>query len=130
MEHLRYPEDLFKVQRYQYARYHVTDPSDFYQGNNRWEVPEDPNSRGHLQPPYRLFVNQPTESTADADEVWSLTSIFVPYGKNNLAAFVSVDSDATDPENYGKMRVLELADTADAGPGPDRQRVRRRPGRP
>ena len=42
MEHLRYPEDLFKAQRYQFARYHVTDPGDFYQGNDRWEVPEDP----------------------------------------------------------------------------------------
>ena len=42
MEHLRYPEDLFKVQRYQFARYHVTDAGDCYQGNNRWEVPQDP----------------------------------------------------------------------------------------
>ena len=42
LEHLRYPEDLFKVQRYQFARYHVTDAGDFYQGNDRWEVPEDP----------------------------------------------------------------------------------------
>ena len=25
LPHLRYPEDMFKVQRYQYARYHVTD---------------------------------------------------------------------------------------------------------
>jgi uncharacterized protein len=111
MSHLRYPEDLFKVQRYQYARYHVENPTDFYNGNNRWEVPEDPNSRGNLQPPYRLFVND--ESGSD---VWSLTSNFVPYGKNNLAAFVSVDSDATDSESYGTMRVLALADSQAQGP--------------
>ncbi len=43
MEHLRYPEDMFKVQRYQYARYHVTDEVDWYNGNNRWSVTEDPN---------------------------------------------------------------------------------------
>jgi uncharacterized membrane protein (UPF0182 family) len=120
MSHLRYPEDLFKVQRYQYARYHVTDPTLFYNGNNRWDVPVDPNLGGHLQPPYRLFVNQSgAGNTADADgEVWSLTSNFVPRGKSNLAAFVSVDSDATDPENYGKIRVLELSDdTQTDGPG-------------
>ena len=30
------------MQRYQFARYHVTDADDFYQGNDRWEVPKDP----------------------------------------------------------------------------------------
>ena len=61
MEHLRYPEDLFKVQRYQFARYHVTEAHDFYQGNNRWEVPQDPEAPGNYQPPYRMFVEQPGE---------------------------------------------------------------------
>lgn len=115
MSHLRYPEDLFKVQRYQYARYHVTDPSDFYQGNNRWEVPVDPNNSRHLQPPYRFFVGHGSDS--DRTESWSLTSDFVPYGKSNLAAFVSVDSDATDMDNYGKIRVLEITDPNAEGPG-------------
>ncbi len=107
ISHLRYPEDLFKVQRYQFARYHVKDPKDFYQGSNRWAVPEDPYAAGRLQPPYRLFVNPPGSKRAD-EQVYSLTSVYVPSGKSNLAAFVSVDSDATDPDNYGKMRVLQL----------------------
>lgn len=118
MAHLRYPEDMFKVQRYQYARYHVTDPVDFYNGNNRWQVPEDPNSPDHLQPPYRMFVNQGGGTGAAVDDVWSLTSNFVPYSKNNLAAFVSVSSDATDEENYGKINVLQLADTDTPAQGP------------
>ena len=136
LEHLRYPEDLFKVQRYQYARYHVTDPGDFYQGNNRWEVPRDPNADSSLQPPYRLFTGEdgaepaqdPTgDSAADAPEadttnadgsgkVWSLTSVFVPFDKENLASFVSVNSDATSAD-YGKMTVLELQDPNAPGPG-------------
>lgn len=115
VEHLRYPEDMFKVQRYQYARYHVTNETDWYQGNNRWEVPSDPNSTANLQPPYRLFVDDPASETAE-DEVFSLTSTFVPYNKNNLSAFVSVNSDATSAD-YGKMSVLELADQSAKGPG-------------
>jgi uncharacterized membrane protein (UPF0182 family) len=115
LDHLRYPEDLFKVQRYQFARYHVTDSGDFYQGNNRWEVPEDPDVKGHLQPPYRLFVDQPT-GDAGSRGTFSLTSVFTPYRKHNLAAFVSVDSDATSP-TYGQMRVLQLPDTTTPGPG-------------
>ena len=122
MDHLRYPEDLFKVQRYQFARYHVTDSGDFYQGNNRWEVPEDPDVDNHLQPPYRLFVDQPAE-TGGSRSTFSLTSVFTPYRKSNLAAFVSVDSDATSP-TYGQMRVHAAAGHDDAGSRPDRQRVR------
>ena len=112
MAHLRYPEDLFKAQRYQFARYHVTDPGDFYQGNDRWEVPEDPEVGGQYQPPYRMFVNQP-EGGGDA---FSLTSVFVPRGKNNLAAFVSVNSDATT-DDYGSMNVLQLPNEQTPGPG-------------
>ena len=46
VSHLRYPEDLFKVQRYQFARYHVTDPATFYQKNAWWEVPDRPRASG------------------------------------------------------------------------------------
>ena len=42
MAHLRYPEDLFKVQRNMLAKYHVTDPAAFYGGQDFWTVPPDP----------------------------------------------------------------------------------------
>jgi uncharacterized membrane protein (UPF0182 family) len=113
LDHLRYPKDLFQVQRYQFARYHVVDAGDFYQGNNRWQVPEDPYAKGRFQPPYRLFVGDPDTS----DETFSLTSVYVPFNKNNLASFVSVDSDATDPDRYGTMQVLELTNDQTPGPG-------------
>lgn len=112
-EHLRYPEDLFKVQRFQLARYHVTDPSDWYQSNNRWEVPEDPYAQRTFQPPYRLFVDSPT--VAGEDEKFALTSVYTPFRRENLASFVSVDSDATS-EDYGTMRVLELPNEQTPGP--------------
>jgi uncharacterized membrane protein (UPF0182 family) len=114
LDHLRYPEDLFKVQRYQFARYHVTDADDFYQGNNRWAVPEDPYAKGSYQPPYRLFVNEGDSTT---NQGFSLTSVYVPNGKSNLAAFVSVGADASDPEEYGRMRVLQLPNEQTSGPG-------------
>ncbi len=118
LDHLRYPEDLFKVQRYQYARYHVTDPSQWFQGNDRWEVPEDPNNAGNLQPPYRMFTNKPVadENTpVSPEQTWSLTSTFVPFDRKNLAAFVSVDSDASS-DTYGQMRVIDVLDDQTQGP--------------
>ncbi len=41
--HLRYPEDLFRVQRSVYATYHVEDPHAFYSNEDVWAVPTEPN---------------------------------------------------------------------------------------
>ncbi len=118
MAHLRYPEDLFKVQRYQFARYHVTDANDWYESNDRWVVPQDPYAPSQLQPPYRMFVDVPDSVTkAPTGSTYSMTSVYVPNKRQNLVAFMAVDSDATDPENYGKIRVLRSPAQNIAGPG-------------
>ena len=109
LEHLRYPDDLFKVQRYQFQRYHETDARDWYDGSTRWEVPKDPEVDTRLQPPYRLFAD------SGDGETYLLTSVYVPREKDNLASFVSVNSDATS-EDYGKISVLELPNERTDGP--------------
>ena len=40
--HLRYPEDLFRIQTTSWAKYHVTEADSFYQGNDFWDVARDP----------------------------------------------------------------------------------------
>src|SRR5699024_393664 len=59
MAHLRYPEDMFKVQRQILTSYHVTDPHTFYNGSEQWKVPQDPISSTSSQPPYYLTVKLP-----------------------------------------------------------------------
>ena len=55
MAHLRYPQDMFKVQRELLARYHVTDPAQFYSGSDAWQVPDDPTTKdSKAVPPYYL----------------------------------------------------------------------------
>ncbi|QYJ05712.1 UPF0182 family protein [Nocardioides panacisoli] len=115
LEHLRYPEDLFKAQRYQLAKYHVTNPAAWYGGTDLWEVPSDPEASQSLQPPYRLFTRDVTEED-DSGTNWTLTSSFVPDDRNILAAYVQVDSDATSP-TFGEMQVLEMSDNNVPGPG-------------
>ncbi len=116
LEHLRYPVDLFKVQRDVLQRYHVTDAQTFYEDGERWKVPEDPTapaSSGALQPPYYLSTARPGET----DPKFSVTSVYLPNSRQNLAAFVSVNSEATDAENFGKMQILQLpSDTQIPGP--------------
>ncbi len=113
LDHLRYPEDIFKVQRDILNSYHVTDPGTFFQGSDRWELPEDPSASasGTLQPPYYLSVQMPgTQGPA-----FSLTSVYTPKGRENLAAFVAVNSVPSDPE-YGKFAILRS--TSDRIDGP------------
>ena len=111
LEHLRYPEDMFKVQRYQLGAYHVLDAGDFYEANDRWEVPTDPNNPTSLQPPYRLSV-----PSSDGPDMFSLTSVYTPVNRENLAAFVSVDADAVE-DSYGTIRVKRLSSSSQI-PGP------------
>ena len=42
MSHVRYPSDLFKMQRAVLGRYHVTDPTSFYSREDAWTTPNDP----------------------------------------------------------------------------------------
>ncbi len=116
LEHLRYPVDLFKVQRDVLQRYHVTNAQVFYEDGERWKVPEDPAAAGNsnaLQPPYYLSTARPGEETPK----FSVTSVYLPNSRQNLAAFVSVNSEATDTANYGKMQILQLpSDTQIQGP--------------
>ena len=118
-QHLRYPEDLFKVQRHILAQYHVTVPQDFYKGTDRWEVPEDPADAANKQPPYRLSVQLPSDKQNSDDSetfassespTFSLTSVYVPTNRSNLASFISVNSDATS-DDYGRIRILRLPDS-------------------
>ena len=114
LAHLRYPVDLFKVQRDVLQRYHVKDAQTFYEDGERWKVPEDPASKNQqLQPPYYLSITQPGESAPN----FALTSVYLPNSRQNLASFVSVNSEASDKANYGKFQILQLpSDTQIPGP--------------
>jgi uncharacterized membrane protein (UPF0182 family) len=113
LQHMRYPEDLFKVQRNMLATYHVTNPKTFYEGSDKWNVPQDPTDPARTQPPYRLSVRTPS---GGPEPVFSLTSVYVPQKRQNLAAFISVDADAAR-EDYGTMRILRLPGNTQI-PGP------------
>lgn len=115
MQHLRYPQDYYKVQRKILAKYHVTNPSDWIANNDQWEIPNDPiETKNKLkQPPYYLTVRMPGEDQGR----FRLSSVYVPNGRQNIAAFTAVDSDPTS-KNYGQMRILKVpAKTQIDGPG-------------
>ncbi|MFF1747874.1 UPF0182 family membrane protein [Streptomyces mirabilis] len=104
MDHLRYPQDLFKVQRELLTRYHVKDAQTFLSGSEVWQVPDEPtNKSGDAVPPYYLSMKMPDQQA----QTFSLTTTFTPNGRDNLSAFMSVDSEA-GTSDYGKIRILKL----------------------
>ncbi|MFI9006830.1 UPF0182 family protein [Actinosynnema sp. NPDC053489] len=121
-EHLRYPEDLFKVQREMLSEYHVDNPRDFYSGVSFWSVPSDPTidnattveaqqqgvqQQRDRQPPFYVLAGDPT---GDANKVsFQLTSALVRLNREFMASYVTVRSD---PDNYGKISVLTLNNEA------------------
>jgi uncharacterized membrane protein (UPF0182 family) len=126
MSHVRYPEDLFKVQRELLGRYHVTDPSKFYNNTDAWTVPNDPTSSAEVkQPPYYLSLQMPGQDKT----AFSLTTSFIPQSvkgtesRNVLYGFMAADADAGNQKGvkapgYGKLRLLALpTDTQVPGPG-------------
>lgn len=115
LEHIRYPEDMFRVQREILSSYHVQTAAAFYGGQDFWRVPRDPSTFGAnagAQPPYYLTLQMPGEAKPE----FALTTPFVPRGgRENLSAFAVVNSDAGP--NYGKITVLQLPRSTNvAGP--------------
>ncbi len=133
MSHLRYPEDLFKVQRQLLGRYHVDDPQAFFSGSEQWRVPADPTGESSnsqaFQPPYYLTLQMPDQSAP----TFSLTSAYVPAQgqqaqRNNLTGFLAVDADAgtragTKRPGYGALRLLELPDDTNVSGPPQVQQA-------
>src|SRR5699024_8518868 len=107
MSHLRYPNDLFKVQRELMAQYHLTAAATFYTGSDFWRVPNDPTEKGDIkQPPYYLTPAMPKEEEAN----FSLTSSFIldDNQRNVLTGFMAVDSepgnkDGEIADDYGNI---------------------------
>ena len=110
LPHLRYPQDLFEVQRQILAKYHVENPQSFYGGQNFWTVPNDPTGTGSAgtlnQPPYYLTMTMPGYH----QPAFSLTTTLAQKARPNLAAYMAVESNPQS--GYGVIRILQLPQAA------------------
>ncbi|GAB3616666.1 UPF0182 family protein [Okibacterium endophyticum] len=126
MSHVRYPSDMFKVQRQILGKYHVVDAGQFYSRTDQWTTPNDPQSSGDsvsLQPPYYLTLQMPGQESP----AFSLFSTFIPPGageasRNVLTGYLAADANAGSTagekaESYGTLRLLTLTGD-DTVPGP------------
>jgi uncharacterized membrane protein (UPF0182 family) len=137
--HLRYPEDLFRIQTAAYARYHLADPDDFFAQDDAWRVARDPGTAGadpstqvtneqgqvtgaqaaRIAPYYQLLQlpNESGEVSAEAEMV--LMRPYVPFSEDDQSQLLTAFMAARmDPDNYGELVVYEMppGDLPD-GPG-------------
>ncbi len=111
--HVRYPEDLFRIQRDLYTTYHMTEVQSFYQKEDKWMIPLDPtpqtDSGGEVvagagsrrMQPYYVIMRLPGAK----QEEFLLMTPFTPLRTQNLAAWMAAKCD---PENYGQLLVYRF----------------------
>ena len=139
--HLRYAEDLFRVQTEVWGRYHVEDTQNFYQRASEWSVSQDPGRTGEgaanlavvdssgfrigttrmRMAPYRTMVALPDGEDAE----FVIMRAFVPLDKDDarkeLAAFMVGRSDG---DSYGELVVYRPPSSNFDGPALAEERIR------
>lgn len=110
-EHLRYPEDLFRLQTQAYLRYHISDARQFYQKEDQWDIPTEIfGSTEQWVRPYYVIARIP----GGQSEEFMLIMPFVPLNRTNAISWLAARSDG---EHYGKLVSFRFPSTGSV-PGP------------
>ena len=100
--HVRYPEDIFRVQTQLYATYHMTNPQVFYNKEDQWQIPFLEIGQNSVpMTPYYTVMKLPGESKPEFIQMLP----FTPRAKDNLAAWIAARSDGA---HYGKLFVYQF----------------------
>jgi uncharacterized membrane protein (UPF0182 family) len=100
--HIRYPDDLYRVQTALYTTYHMDAPEDFYHREDQWQIPTVTDSAGAVPFMRHIVMRLPEEPNAE----YIYMVPFTPRGKDNLAAWMVARNDGAE---YGKLRVYRLS---------------------
>lgn len=133
LDHLRYPEDLFRVQSDVFTRYHVVDSRVFYNNGAPWQIARDPSTTATQQlrasfpadnrpmTPYYLLMQLPGEE----DLSYLLLQPFTAATRPNMVSFMVAKSDI---DSYGELVAFELPrDSFVDGPGQIGARINQEP---
>lgn len=102
--HLRYPEDLFRIQTAIFSRYHMDDPTVFYNNSDLWDIPAQAELiAGESQPmePYYIIMKLP----GGQREEFILMLPFIRAGKLNMVSWMCAKCDEPD---YGRLIVYQF----------------------
>lgn len=101
-KHLRYPEDLFRVQADLFATYHMAEPEIFYHREDQWQQPvlskAEEDATSFLR---HMIMRLPGEPKAE----FIFMVPFTPRGKDNLASWMVARNDG---DAYGQLVVYRF----------------------
>ena len=141
VEHLRYAEDLFRIQTELWGAYHVDDTENFYQRASEWAVSQDPGRTGEgardlvlvdeqgirigtrdmRMAPYRTMLDLPGSDETE----FVILRAFVPLdeqdARKELAAYIVGRSD---DEHYGELVLYRPPTSNFDGPALSEERIR------
>jgi uncharacterized membrane protein (UPF0182 family) len=107
-KHIRYPEDLFRIQALQYRAYHMDAREVFYNREDLWQFPREPTahdddggSNATRMAPYYIMMRLPGDPRAES----FLMLPMVPSQRENMIAWLAARCDRPD---YGKLIVYEF----------------------
>ena len=99
---MRYPYDLFMVQAYKYATFHMEDPQVFYNQEDLWNIPKEVYAGSEqAMDAYYIIMKLPAEDR----EEFLLMLPFTPNNKDNMISWLAARSDMP---NYGKLLVYKF----------------------
>jgi uncharacterized membrane protein (UPF0182 family) len=102
--HIRYPDELYRVQTSLYATYHMDAPDDFYHREDQWQIPAVKEREGQGSVPFMRHIVMRLPEEKQAEYIYMVP--FTPRGKDNLAAWMVARNDGAE---YGKLRVYRLS---------------------
>ena len=100
--HIRYPDEIYRIQTSLYAIYHMDAPEDFYHREDQWQIPAVDEREGSVPFMRHLVMRLPEETKAE----YIYMVPFTPRGKDNLAAWMVARNDGAE---YGKLTVYRLS---------------------
>jgi uncharacterized protein len=100
--HIRYPDDIYRIQTSLYTTYHMDAPEDFYHREDQWQIPTVSEAQGTVPFMRHIIMRLPEEK--DAEFIYMVP--FTPRGKDNLAAWMVARNDG---DQYGRLRVYRLS---------------------
>jgi len=101
--HLRYPEDIFKIQTAVYSTYHMDQPQVFYNKEDQWEAASTSEGQDKAKAfdPYYTIMKLPGEKKEEFIQMLP----FTPRNKDNLASWMVARADG---DNYGRLVVYRF----------------------
>ena len=101
-KHIRYPEELFKVQSKMYATYHMENTQVFFNKEDQWQLPQEKYGASAVtMEPYYTIIRLPGE----VDPEFVLMLPFTPATRDNMVSWMAGRSDG---DAYGQLRVYHF----------------------